>query len=89
MFTLFYLGSLLILLGSIWFAVLGFLNGRSLAEKIVWVVVNLLFQPIGGIIFLIIRRTGLIPLLLVIAGYVLIVIAYPTVMRGMIGTIPS
>jgi hypothetical protein len=89
MFTLFYLGSLLILLGSIWFAVLGFLNGRSLGEKIVWVIVNLLFQPIGGIIFLIVKRTGLIPLLLVIAGYVLIVIAYPTIMHGMIGTIPS
>jgi len=89
MFALFYLGSLLIFLGSVWFAVLGVLNGRSLGEKIVWAIVNLIFQPIGGIIFLILKRTGLIPLLLVIAGYVLMVIAYPSVMHGMIGTIPA
>jgi hypothetical protein len=89
MTILFYTGSLLVFVGTIWLAVLGFLTGRTVAEKIIWAIVNLVLEPLGGIIFFVIKRAGLIPLLLVVIGTVLMLIAYGSMVRGMIGTIPA
>jgi hypothetical protein len=89
MTILFYTGWLLVFVGTIWLAVLGFLTGRTVAEKIIWAVVNLVLEPLGGIVFFIVKRAGLIPLILVIVGTVLMLIAYGPMVRGMIGTIPA
>ena len=89
MTTLFYCGLVLNVIGSIWLIALAVSGGRSTAEKLLWAVVNFPgFQPIGGIIFFIVRRTGLIPLLIVLAGFVIMLVSYYSMMRGMIGTIP-
>jgi hypothetical protein len=87
--TLFYVGLALALIGQLWLVVLAILNGKTIAEKIIWAIVNMILQPITGIIFLSIKRTGLVPLILVIVGQAIILFVYYSAMRGMIGTIPS
>lgn len=66
------LGSILILVGAIWLVVIAIQTGQTTGEKILWALVNFLCQPLGGIIFYIVKRQGLIPLLLVIAGWVML-----------------
>ena len=65
------LGALLIFIGAIWFIILSFQTQNSMGMKILWAVVNFLFQPIGGIIFYVVNRVGTIPLILVILGAIL------------------
>lgn len=65
------IGSLLILIGAVWLVVISVQTGQTTGEKILWGAVNFLCQPLGGIIFYIVKRQGLVPLLLVIVGVVL------------------
>jgi peptidoglycan/LPS O-acetylase OafA/YrhL len=65
------LGSLLMLVGAIWLIVTAIQTGKDTTDKVIWAVVNFLCQPLGGIIFFIVKKQGLIPLLLVLAGAVL------------------
>lgn len=65
------LGGLLILIGTIWLIVISIQTGQTTGEKVIWALVNFLCQPIGGIVFYIMRRQGLVPLILVIIGVVL------------------
>ena len=65
------IGSLLILIGAIWLIIISIQTGQTTGEKVLWAAVNFLCQPIGGIIFYIVKRQGLVPLLLVIVGAVL------------------
>jgi hypothetical protein len=88
MATFFYIGLILVVIASIWLAALGGLTGRSTAEKIAWVLLNLIFQPLAGIIFLIARRRGLIPVLLAVVGTIMILVTYREVARNTVGTIP-
>lgn len=60
------LGSILILVGWIWLIVLGFKNGGAL-----WGILNIICQPITGIIFCIMHKTGWIPLILMILGMII------------------
>jgi hypothetical protein len=64
------IGALIMLIGIIWFIVLSFQVGGSTAEKVIWAVVNFLFQPIAGIIFFFVKKAGLVPLILVLIGVV-------------------
>lgn len=64
------IGGLLMLICIIWFVVLSFQTGGSTGEKVIWAVVNLLFQPLAGIIFFIVKKDGLIPMILGIIGVV-------------------
>lgn len=57
-------GALLMLICIVWFVVLSVRTGNSTAEKLIWVVVNLLFQPLAGIIFFFVKKDGLIPMIL-------------------------
>jgi cytochrome c oxidase assembly factor CtaG len=66
------LGGLLVLVGAIWLIVIAIQTGESTGEKVLWAVVNFLCQPLGGIIFYIVKRQGLIPLILVIVGSILL-----------------
>jgi serine/threonine protein kinase len=48
--------------------------GETTGEKFLWVVANLVCQPIGGIAFVAVKRKGLIPLLYLIAGYIIAIL---------------
>ncbi len=63
-------GGLLMLICIVWFVVLSIQTGGSTVEKIIWTIVNLLFQPIAGIIFFFVKKAGLIPMILGIIGMV-------------------
>jgi len=56
-------GALLCLIGWIWLVVLGFKEGGAL-----WGILNLLFSPLAAIIFCIVKKTGWIPLAIMIVG---------------------
>ena len=62
------IGALLMLVCVIWFVVLSVQLGGSTGEKVVWAIVNFLFQPIAGIIFFFVKKAGLIPMILGIIG---------------------
>ena len=63
-------GGLLMLICVVWFVVLSIQLGSSTGEKVIWVVVNLFFQPLAGIIFFFVKKAGLIPMILGIIGVV-------------------
>lgn len=65
------LGGLLMLICIVWFVVLSVQQSASTGEKVLWVVVNLLFQPLAGIIFYFVKKDGLIPMILGIIGVIL------------------
>ncbi|MCD9186368.1 MAG: hypothetical protein LUM44_08030 [Pyrinomonadaceae bacterium] len=63
-------GGLLMLISIVWFIVLSFQLGGSTGEKVIWAIVNFLFQPIAGIIFFFVKKAGLVPMILGIIGVV-------------------
>ena len=66
------LGGILMLIGTIWLIIIAIQTGTSTGEKVIWALVNFFCQPIGGIIFYVLKRQGLIPLILVIIGALLL-----------------
>lgn len=69
------LASILILAGAVWLIIIAVQTGQSTGEKVLWALVNLLCQPLGGIIFYVMKRQGLVPLLMVIAGWLVMVLS--------------
>ncbi|MBP9663112.1 MAG: hypothetical protein KBD94_00720 [Pyrinomonadaceae bacterium] len=67
------LGWLLAMIGMIWLVVTAIQTGTTTGEKVIWALVNFLCQPLGGIIFYVVRKQGLYPLLMVIIGWILLV----------------
>lgn len=68
------LGWLLIVVGAIWLVVVAIQTGKTTGEKVLWGLVNFFCQPLGGIVFYFVQKQGMIPLLLVILGWVLMVL---------------
>lgn len=66
------LGGILALIGTIWLIVIAIQTSETTGEKIIWALVNFFCQPIGGIIFYIMKKQGLVPLILVIIGVILL-----------------
>ena len=64
------IGALLLLIGMIWMIVLSVQLGTTTAEKVIWAIANFLFQPIAGIVFFIVKKSGLVPLILILIGVV-------------------
>ena len=64
------LGSILLLVGAIWLIAIAVQTGKTTGEKVIWALVNFFCQPLGGIIFFVMKREGLVPLILVIIGSV-------------------
>ena len=64
------LGSLLTLVGVVWLIITAVQTGTSTGDKVIWALVNFLCQPLGGIVFFFVKKQGLVPLLLVIAGMI-------------------
>ena len=56
-------GGLLVLIGWIWLVVLGFKEGGPL-----WGILNILFSPLAAIIFCFVKKTGWIPLAMMLIG---------------------
>ena len=77
------LGGLLVLIGAIWLIVIAIQTGETTGEKVIWALVNFLCQPLGGIIFYIVKKQGLIPMILVIIGAILSGIGNYSVMSDM------
>ena len=67
------LASLLMFVGTIWLVVTAIQTGKDTTDKVIWAIVNFLCQPIGGIVYFIVKRQGMIPLLLVLAGWAIFV----------------
>lgn len=63
-------GGLLMFICIVWFVLLSVQTGASTGEKVVWVIVSILFQPLAGIIFYFVKGAGLIPLILGLIGVV-------------------
>jgi acetyl-CoA carboxylase carboxyltransferase component len=82
------LGGLLCFVGAIWLVVIAIQTGQTTGEKVLWALVNFLCQPLGGIIFFIVKRQGLVPLLLVIIGTVLGGFGYSSAMSQMMRDLP-
>ena len=66
---IFGLGSLLILIGTIWLGVIAIQTGQTTGEKILWALVCFFCEPLGGIIFFAVKRVGLVPLILILIGW--------------------
>jgi len=82
------LGGILILVGTIWLIVIAVQTGQTDGEKVIWALVNFLCQPIGGIVFYIVKRQGLVPLILVLIGSVLLGIGNYSLMMDMMNQMP-
>lgn len=67
------IGSLVAFVGAIWLIVTAIQTGQTTGDKVIWALVNFLCQPLGGIIFYIVKKQGLIPLLMVIGGWILVI----------------
>jgi len=69
---LFTIGWLIAMVGVIWMVVTAIQTGQTTGEKVIWAIVCLIgCNPIGSAIFFIVKRQGLVPLLLQIVGIVI------------------
>lgn len=84
------LGFVIFMVGVIWLIVISIQTGATTGEKVLWAVVNFICQPLGGIIFYIMRKQGLVPLILVIIGWLLLVYGNYSMMSGIMNppTVP-
>jgi len=82
------LGALLMLICVVWFIILSIQLGGSTGAKVVWAIVNFLFQPIAGIIFYFVKKAGLIPMILGIIGAILYGYGAFTSMGDVMRTMP-
>lgn len=82
------LGGLLLLVGTIWLIIIAIQTGASTGEKVIWALVNFFCQPLGGIIFYVMKKQGLIPLILVIIGAILLGIGNYSIAGDMMNSMP-
>lgn len=87
--SLVYLGSLIMFIGTIWLVVVAIQSGKTTGEKVIWALVNFFCQPLGGIVFFIVRRVGLVPMILVIIGAIIAGIGYPAMISEMMKNMPK
>lgn len=83
------LGSILLLVGTIWLIVIAIQTGQSTGDKVIWALVNFFCQPLGGIIFYIVKKQGMIPLILVIIGAILSGVGWSTSMKEIMDQMPK
>lgn len=82
------LGSVLMLVGAIWLIILSIQTGQTTGEKALWAIVNFICQPIGGIVFYLMKKVGLVPLILVIIGAILLGIGNYSMAGDMMNQMP-
>ena len=76
------LGALLAFVGTIWLIITAIQTGKDTTDKVIWAVVNFLCQPLGGIVYFFVKKQGLVPLLLVIAGWIMLVLGGAVTFSG-------
>ncbi len=81
------LGWVLVLVGTIWLVVTAVQTGADTKDKVIWGLVNFFCQPLGGIIFYVMKKQGMIPLILVIAGWIVMVVGGG--MNFSVGNLPT
>ncbi len=81
------LGWVLVLVGTIWLVVTAIQTGADTKDKVIWGLVNFFCQPLGGIVFYVLKKQGMIPLLLVIAGWIIMVVGGG--MNFAVGNLPN
>ncbi len=79
----------MVFVGAIWLVVLSIQTGKSTGDKALWAIVNFVCQPIGGIAFFIVKKAGLVPLLMVIAGCILTGFGYATLIPEIMKNLPK
>ena len=84
----FSLGALLLLIGTVWLIIIAVQTGGTTGEKVVWALVNFFCQPIGGIVFYVMKKQGLIPLILVIIGAILLGVGNYSLASDMMNNMP-
>jgi len=77
------IGGLIAFIGWIWLVVLGFQKGGAL-----WGILNIFFQPITGIIFCFMHKTGWIALAMLIIGNIIAVVGMVPVMMNLMENMP-
>jgi len=80
-------GYLLFLVGMIWLIVTAVQTGKDTTDKLIWGLVNFFCQPLGGIVFYFVKKQGLVPMLLTIAGTILVILGGG--MNFSIGSMPN
>ena len=65
------IGGLLVFIGIIWLVAVSIQTGQTTGAKILWASVNLICQPVGGIVFYVVKKQGLLPLVIVIIGLIM------------------
>ena len=60
-------------IGLIWMVVTAIQTGKDTTEKAIWGLVCFFCSPLGAIIFFIMKKQGLIPLLMMIAGFIVMI----------------
>ena len=68
------LGSILLLVGIIWMVVVAIQTGQTTGEKVIWALVCFFCSPLGSIIFFIVKKQGMVPLLLQIVGFIICIV---------------
>ncbi|MBK6751127.1 MAG: PLDc N-terminal domain-containing protein [Pyrinomonadaceae bacterium] len=66
-------GWLIYVIGLIWMVVTAVQTGKDTSEKAIWGLVCFFCSPLGSIIFFIVKRQGLIPLIMMIAGFIVMI----------------
>jgi len=83
------LGGLLMFIGTIWLIVVSIQTGQTTGDKVIWALVNFFCQPLGGIVFYIVKKQGLVPLILVIIGAVLTGVGWSASMSEIMQQMPK
>ena len=66
-------GWLVFMIGLIWMVVTAVQTGKDTTDKVIWGLVCFFCSPLGSIIFYIVKKQGLVPLLLQIVGFVIMI----------------
>lgn len=75
------IGGIVFLVGWIWLIIIGFKAGGAL-----WGILNIFFQPITGIIFAVMKKTGWMQLGIMILGLILMVVGGAVTFSGSVST---
>lgn len=66
-------GWLVYVIGLIWMVVTAIQTGKDTSEKAIWGLVCFFCSPLGSIIFFIVKKQGMIPLIMMIAGFIVMI----------------
>jgi hypothetical protein len=67
-------GWLVYVIGLIWMVVTAVQTGKDTSEKAIWGLVCFFCSPLGSIIFFIVKKQGMIPLIMMIAGFIVMIV---------------